>query len=55
MKKNRELFMKFNKKTDRLDDFFFNKVCGLDEYPLIEMHQNDLSFDSWASPCRKGI
>ena len=35
MKKNRELFMKFNKKTDRLDDFFFNKVCGLDEYPLL--------------------
>ena len=25
MKKNRELFMKFNKKTDRLDHFFSTK------------------------------
>ena len=31
--KNRELFLKFNNINDRLDEFFFSKVGGLDDYP----------------------
>ena len=30
---NRESFLKFSKLKDRLDEFYFSSVGGLDEYP----------------------
>ena len=33
--KNRQLFRKFNKRENRLDEFFFSDVGGLSDYPKL--------------------
>ena len=33
--KNRQLFLKFNKRENRLDEFFFSDVGGLSDYPKL--------------------
>ena len=33
--KNRQLFLKFNKRENRLDEFFFSDIEGLSDYPKL--------------------
>ena len=42
--RNREWFLKFSKLKDRLDEFYFSSVGGLDEYP-----QNGINIASWST------
>ena len=36
--KNRQLFLKFNKRENRIDEFFFSKVGSLIDYPKLKSH-----------------